>query len=475
MPQALSPEMKRRRTRQPARDRAVGAGHGAAPAGRTEEPVMSDPLHEHRSRRRFLSATGKGVIGVGLTAALAQAASCAAGNRARGGTQPGDPLPTVKLPDTLAPTERKHGPLPEPQRPGDRVGIAVVGLGRLALEEVLPALAGCKHARLAALVSGHPDKASTVAQRYGVDARAVYGYADFDRIADDPGVQAVYIALPNGLHAEYTVRAAKAGKHVLCEKPMANSVAEGEQMVGACAQAGRKLMIAYRLQYEPYNREVIRRARAGAFGAIRFITADNGQNLGDPRQWRLDKALAGGGALPDVGIYCLNAARYVTGEEPLEVSARLHRPDDDERFRQVEESVAFQLLFPGGTLAACTCGYGNHEHRSYRVLGSQAWAEMDNAFTYRGLRLRTGRAAGQADEVTEHRLGEQNHFALEIDHFAQCIQEDRAPRTGGAEGLADLAVIEAIYRSADAGGAPQKLTGRKGVDQTRGPVPAELT
>jgi predicted dehydrogenase len=225
----------------------------------------------------------------------------------------------VKLPKLFAPGERENGDMPAPLPWDKRIGFAIVGLGRLALDQILPAFAQSKLCKPVALVSGQPAKASKVAAQYNVDAKAIYDYQSFDKLRDDPAVDIVYIVLPNGMHAEYTVRAAHAGKHVLCEKPMANSVAECQQMIDACKAASKQLMIAYRLQYEPYNREIIRLARAGEIGKLKAFSATNGQNQGDPNQWRLKRALSGGGALPDVGIYCLNAARshgHVRAKEP---------------------------------------------------------------------------------------------------------------------------------------------------------------
>jgi predicted dehydrogenase len=307
-----------------------------------------------------------------------------------------------------------------------------------------------------------------VAQQYGIAKKNLYDYRTFDLIRDNPEIQAVYIILPNGLHAEYTIRAARAGKHVLCEKPMANTSLECQEMIQGCQQAKRKLMIAYRLQYEPHHRDVIELVRAKELGTVRMISATNGQNLGDPKQWRLNKALAGGGSLMDVGIYCLNAARYITGEEPVEVAGRIMSDPFDRRFKEVEDAVAFQIRFPGGVIASCSCGYGNHEYRRLSVMGSAGWAEMENAFTYSGLRSRSALARGKIELVTERRFDPVNHFATEMDHFSACIQGNRDPYTGGAEGLQDMRLIESIYLSASAGGRPVPVSA---VDATHGPQP----
>ncbi len=419
------------------------------------------------TRRDLLTLAGQSLVVAGVAGALPQAAG-AAPQAGFAGAAP----PKVELPPLSAPTEQKQSGPPNPQPPDQRVGYAVVGLGHIALDEVIPAFVQCKRSRVTALVSGHRDKAQAVARQYGIDPRSIYNYQNYDELRNNPAVQAVYVALPNSLHAEYTVRAARAGKHVFCEKPMATSSRDCQQMIDACKAAGRRLMIGYRMQYEPYNREVIRRARAKELGDLKLFTADNGQNQGDPTQWRLQRALSGGGALPDVGIYCLNAARYVTGEEPVEVFARTWSTPGDPRFKEVEESMVFELRFPSGVLASCTCGYGNHRLQRYTVVGAQSWAELNPAFPYRGQRLRVARAGGRREEVTEVQLEQPNQFAREIDHFSQCVTEGRTPHTPGEEGLADLRIIEQLYASAQAGHAIS-LPPSSGLDVTRGPSPQE--
>jgi predicted dehydrogenase len=420
------------------------------------------------TRRDLLNLAGQGLIAAGVAGAFPPSAGAqpAPARGAAGGA------PHVELPPLSAPTEQKEAPTPNPLPPDARVGYAVVGLGHIALDEVIPAIVQSKRSKVTALVSGHPEKAAAVAREHGIDPRNVYDYKNYEEMRNNPAVQAVYIALPNSMHAEYTVRAAQAGKHVFCEKPMATSSRDCQRMIDACKTAGKKLMIGYRQQYEPYNREVIRRARAKDLGDLKFITADNGQNQGDPNQWRLKKALSGGGSLPDVGIYCLNATRYITGEEPVEVFARMWSTPGDPRFKEVEETMVFELRFPSGVLASCTCGYGNHRLQRYAVAGSLGWAELSPAFAYRGLRLRTARAEGKIERVTEEQLGQPNQFTLEIDHFSRCVTEDRTPHTPGEEGLADLRIIEQLYASA-AAGHPMAMPASQGLDVTRGPAPEE--
>jgi predicted dehydrogenase len=336
-----------------------------------------------------------------------------------------------------------------PDPPGKKLGWAIVGLGSLAINEILPAFAKCEKSRVVALVSGHPEKANKLALRYGVSQKNTYNYQNYDSIKDNQEVDIIYIVLPNGLHAEYTVRGLQAGKHVLTEKPMANTPAQCQQMIDAARQADRRLMVAYRCRYEPYNREAIRIARAGELGPIKVILADAGFNIGDPSQWRLNKELAGGGSLMDIGIYALQAARYLSGEEPTEVNAAMSTTPNDPRFKEVEETINFQLRFPSGVLANCSSSYGYAGQNRYRVVGTTGWLEMDPATVYRGLRMKVHHG-----NITEEReLPTRDHFALEMDHLSTCVLEKREPLTPGEEGLRDLRIMMNIYEAARTGRA----------------------
>jgi predicted dehydrogenase len=375
----------------------------------------------------------------------------------------------IELPPTAASTE-VIDQIPGPgDAPENRVGFAIVGLGHLSLERILPAFGRTRHCRPVALVSGDRAKAQKAAAQYGIDADSIYDYAGFDRIAQNPKVQAVYVVLPNSMHAEYTMRAARAGKHVLCEKPMATSSADCRRMIDACNTAGVKLMIAYRSQYEPMSRAVVEMVKQGRLGTLKEFISTNSQNMGDPGQWRLHRALSGGGAMPDVGIYCLNAARFMSGEEPTEVVAWMHSPPGDPRFAEVEETMHFMLRFPSGFQATCHTSYGAHKSQMLRLLGSDAWVEMDPAYAYEGLRLRSSRVVDGQERVEQPGIGEKDQFALEMDHMALCLRTNREPLTGGAEGLQDMRITEAIYESARADGKAVKLQAPAG--PTRGPDP----
>jgi len=332
----------------------------------------------------------------------------------------------------------------DPQR---KLGYAIVGLGSYATKQIMPQFANCTHSRLVALVSGTPEKLAQYGAQYGIPERSRYSYATFDTIRDNPDVDIVYVVLPNSLHAEYVVRAAKAGKHVMCEKPMATSVAEAQTMIAACRKANRLLMIGYRSRFEPYNRLAIELARGAHVGPTRIITAEHGFTA-QPNQWRLDRPLSGGGSLMDIGIYSLNAARYLSGEEPVQVSAIESTDRTDPRFRTVEDRIDFMLRFPSGIIANCVSSYSSN-HNGYRVIGTQGYIDMEPATPYQGQRM-TIRKDGQ---TTPRELPEAgvNQFVGQLDHLSECIKTGRKPIVPGEEGLADMRVIEAIYRSAREG------------------------
>jgi predicted dehydrogenase len=438
---------------------------------------MPEPFENTDSvnRRAFVkkAAIAAGTVGLAGSAASVLAASVNAQASTRASAAGGSPLPEITFPPISAPTERQEGPPPNPEPPDQRVGYCVVGLGRIALNQVIPGISQSKHAKLVAVVSGDAGKANIVARQYGVDPKNVYSYQSFDQIKSNPAIDVVYVALPNSMHAEYTIRAARAGKHVLCEKPMATSVADAEKMVDACKAAGKKLMIAYRIQYEPYNRAAKNIVRNKELGAVKVIEMANAQSEGTPDQWRLKQAMSGGGSLPDVGIYCLNTARYLTGEEPAWVSATMYKTPNDPRFADVpEESIIFQLRFPSGILVNAFSGYSAHRTQRYRVSAADGWVDLDPAFPYRGLRMRVARADGKAEKIEERVMEEKHQFALEIDHFSECVRANRQPFTPGEEGVQDMKLIAAIYESARTG-KPVSLAAVTTADAFRGTPPAE--
>ncbi len=381
---------------------------------------------------------------------LKQAGSAVALGAFAGETFHGATLAATSIPQSE--TDQANSPATG----GKKIGYCIVGLGRISMGQFMPGVKISKDSKIVALVSGHRDKAERIADEYGVPHSAIYNYENYDSIRDNPAIDAVYIALPNGMHAEYTIRAAKAGKHVLCEKPMANSVQECEQMIAACKQADRKLMIAYRCQYEPTNLKAIELLRQGYAGKPQIVTSSNGFNI-RPGEWRLNKKMAGGGPLVDVGIYSIQATRYLTGEEPTVVEAYSSVIDHDGRFNEVEENVVWTFRFPSGVLAHCATSYGtNFIGGSVRVVGSEGMLELNPAFGYQGLHL-TGTAQSKPPLDVAFSNPSPRQFATEADYFSDCILQNKKPKTGGEEGLQDERIITAIYQSC-AQGKPVKLT-----------------
>ena len=347
---------------------------------------------------------------------------------------------------TLAATQ-----LPAQSTPEKPVGYAAVGLGNIS-NTFMEAIANSKTAKITGLVTGHPrEKGEKYAAMYGIPKSSIYTYETYDRIRDNKDINAVYIGLPNSMHAEYTIRAAQAGKHVLCEKPMAISSAECRQMIDACRKASVKLMIAYRLQYDPLWKKVKDMVAAGEIGDV--INIHGGywgfQPLG---AWRIDRTLSGGGSLMDLGIYPLNITRYILGEEPATFAANVATRDKQSgRFKTVEESVEWTMKFPSGVLASHGSTYAGRGGPSLlRINGNKGYLQLDACFTYDGAHL-TGTTSS---ETGSHKIDEIDpgkrpfQFTIEGEHFASCIRTNQQPRTPGEEGLKDLLAIEAIYKAA---------------------------
>ena len=387
---------------------------------------------------------------------------------------PGQDSPE-KRPPFVGASEKRAAPELPPLPPSERVGFAIVGLGRLALEAILPALSACKLCRLVAVMTGDKDKGRRVAAQYGAPVDAVYGYDEWDALGQNEDVKVVYIVTPNGRHLQQVREAARVGKHVLCEKPMANDSTEAGAIITACAEAKVILMIAYRSQFEPHNREAIRMVRSGEFGPLKMIEAHNGQVQDTAEQWRHDGRLAGGGALPDIGIYCLSFARFVTGEEPIEVMGWTWSTPGDPRFAEVEENVAWQMRFPSGVVAQLSAVYDAHEARPARLYFKTATVELKPAFAYKGIRLHVSHRSPDREDVEVHEervSGEKDQFGAEMDHMAECVLTGRKPLTPGEEGLQDHRIMEAIYRSAREN-RPVTLPQIAGLDAFRGPPPDE--
>lgn len=317
-----------------------------------------------------------------------------------------------------------------------KLGIALVGLGSYSGGQLAPALQQTEHCYLAGIVTGTPSKAEDWIRKYDLKKGNVYNYQNFDSIKDNRDIDIVYVVLPNALHAEYVIRAAAAGKHVICEKPMAVTVEECDRMIEACRTAGKKLSIGYRLHFEPHNREMMLIGREKKFGSLTKIRADHG--FPGARGWRIDKKLAGGGPLMDVGIYCVQACRYTTGAEPVAVRAQEGRKTDPDKFRDVEESLTWQMEFADGLTAECRTSYAE-KLNLLRMEGEKGWAELSPAYQYNGIKGRTSSGEMKFPQV--------NQQALQMDDFALAIKNDRPTPVPGEMGRQDVKILQAVYEA----------------------------
>ena len=329
-------------------------------------------------------------------------------------------------------------------QPGRKLGIALVGLGSYSKNQLAPALQQTQNCRLAGIVTGTPSKATEWMQKYNIPKENVYDYKTFDRIADNKDIDVVYVVLPNSMHEEFVVRAAKAGKDVICEKPMAITPQACQNMIDACRKANKQLAIGYRLHYEPFTKEVIRLGHEKVFGPIKFVEASDGFRIGDPTQWRMKKAMAGGGPLMDVGIYAVNAARYVTGEEPISVTAQFSPKTEPQKFKDVEETLFWQFTFPSGAVSNSTTSYTAGIERLYTAC-ENGWFELAPAFGYGPLKGRTSKGPIEQPVV--------NHQAMHMDGVCKDLLDGKKlpDHITGAEGKRDVTLLQAIYKAAETG------------------------
>ena len=324
------------------------------------------------------------------------------------------------------------------------LGYAVIGLGSISEVAVLPAFRHSKKARLVALASHDLTRAKELGKKFGV--KNCYSYDDYDRCLNQADVDAVFIASVNGAHAEQTIRAAAAGKHVLCEKPMANSIADCRSMVDACRKSGVRLMIAYRKYFEPGSVALKKLVKSRKLGQLRHIFSTYTEIV-DPvkaKNWQLNPELAGGGSLMDIGIYCVNNMRWLAGSSPIDATAKTWT-DDPQRFSGVEDSIAFRLTHPGGLVCQGTSSYSAQAASFVQVHGDKGWAALNPAFAFEEERRFFGKIQGRWFEQKFKVIDE---FVLELDDFAGCVRQGRDPEPDGLEGLRDIATVEAIYRSA---------------------------
>jgi predicted dehydrogenase len=322
-----------------------------------------------------------------------------------------------------------------------KLGIALVGLGGYSGGQLAPALQQTEHCYLAGIVTGTPSKVPVWKEKYNIPDKNIYNYENYDSIKDNPDIDIVYVVLPNSMHAEYTIRAAKAGKHVICEKPMAVTVEECDRMISACTQAGKSLSIGYRLHFDPYHLEMARLGTKRIYGELKRMNAGF-SFVASKGAWRLDKKLAGGGPLMDLGIYCLQAVYYTTGMEPVAVTAQSPPVTDKEKFINVEETLSWQMEMPNGMIAECRTSYSERAN-SLRAEAEKGWFELQPAFSYSGLRGKT------SDGIIEYPALSQQ--AKQMDGIALSIKNNTKSIVPGEMGRRDMKIITAIYEAMHTG------------------------
>jgi predicted dehydrogenase len=331
-----------------------------------------------------------------------------------------------------------------PVQTGPVLKVAIMGLGSYGTR-VAEAMQSCKRAKLTGVISGTPSKIKDWQQKYNIPAKNCYNYQNFDQVKDNPDIDAIYVITPNGLHSDQVIRVARAGKHAICEKPMANTAKQGQEMVDACKAAGVKLLIGYRMHFEPKTLEIVRMRKRGDFGKIMFFQGLTGFRIGNPDQWRFDKELAGGGAMMDIGIYAINGARYMVGEEPVWVTAQETVTDPGKFSNGIDETIQFQLGFPGGAVASCLSTYNMRYLDRFYLNGESGFAELHPATGYGPIRGRTHQGELEHPHVT--------HQTVQMDEMAAIILDGKKPEipVDGEEGLKDMKIIEAIYKAVASG------------------------
>jgi predicted dehydrogenase len=331
--------------------------------------------------------------------------------------------------------------LPQYVRSERKLGVVLVGLGKYSHDHLAPALRQTEFCELVGVVTDDPDEAREWMETYQLPPQNCYDYQTFYTVRNNPNVDVVYVVTPNATHVEYVVQAAEAGKHVICEKPLGISVEDCETMIAACRKAGVQLAVGYRLHFDPTHREAARLGQHQAFGPVKYLELAQGFRVERGDVSRLDPNLSGGGPLMDVGIYCVNAARSVTGEEPVAVTAQWVNTHPD-KFKGMEETLVWQLRFPGGCLANCASTYAGQLGRFY-ALAEKGWFEIAQPFGYDTPKGRSPEGEWDFHDVYPP--------ALLLDEVAQCILQDIPNPVPGEEGLRDLRVMEAIYKAAETG------------------------
>lgn len=327
---------------------------------------------------------------------------------------------------------------------GPVLRVAIMGLGSYGTR-VAEAMQSCQKAKLVGVISGTPAKIKAWQSKYKIPEKNCYNYENYAGIKNNPDIDAVYVITPNGLHHDHVIGVARAGKHVICEKPMAVSPKEGQEMIDACRSAGVKLLVGYRMHFEPHTLEVIRMRKAGEFGKILFFQGLSGFTIGDPTQWRLNRQLSGGGSMMDIGIYSINGARYMTGEDPVWVTAQETKTNPVKFKEGVDETIQFQLGFPSGAVASCLSTYSMNNLDKFFLNGERGFAELQPSTGYGPIRGHTHKGELTQPVVT--------HQTVQMDEMAGILLAGHQPvvPVDGEEALKDLKIIEAIYLAARTG------------------------
>lgn len=335
----------------------------------------------------------------------------------------------------------KEGFLDKPQK---KLGIALVGLGQYSTNQLAPALQETNNCRLAGIVTGSPSKADAWKSKYQIPDKNIYNYENFDEIANNDDIDIVYVVLPISMHAEFTIRAAKAKKHVICEKPMAMNAEEAQQMVNACNENGVLLAIGYRLHFEPFNQRVMELGQQKIYGKVQSIKAVDNSDMtsGNLDVWRLDKERAGGGPLMDLGIYCVQGAVYTMGKPPVAVKARFGEVTNPIYFRDVEQSVTWEMEFEDGVVADCECSYADEEKKnSLAAQAENGWWKLEPAYSYEGKKGKTSEGEMDFPQVYEQ--------VNQMDEQAASFMKNQKSKTPGEMGVRDMKILMAIYESAE--------------------------
>ena len=321
---------------------------------------------------------------------------------------------------------------------GPVLRVAIMGLGSYGTR-VADAMQACAKAKLVGLISGTPAKIKNWQSKYTIPASNCYNYENFDLIKDNSEIDAVYVITPNALHHDQVILLAKAGKHVICEKPMALNAKEGQEMIDACKKANVKFLVGYRMHFEPKTQEVIRMRKEGELGKVMFFQGLCGFKIGDPTQWRLNKQLAGGGSLMDIGIYAINGARYMVGEEPVWVTAQETKTNPEKFKEGVDETIQFQLGFPSGAVASCLSSYNMSNLDRFFLTAEKGFAELQPSTGYGPIKGRTNKGELNYAHVT--------HQTVQMEKMAGIILsgETALVPVDGEEGLKDLKVIDGIH------------------------------